>query len=368
MKRLKLKLLGNWLLFTTGVRLRLMKIKCLRSIVYTVLVGTILSTLLLPYAAFAGSALSGAGATFPYPLYSKWFYEYNKQTGIEINYQAIGSGGGIRQIIAKTVDFGASDAPLNSKLLNKHKLIQMPTVAGAEAIAYNIPGIKKGLKFTPKLLADIYLGKITNWGNPRIKAVNPDVKLPSLPIIVVHRADGSGTTYIFTSYLSRVSSEWAKKVGYSTSVDWPVGIGGKGNAGVAGFVIKTRGSIGYVELAYVLQNNMAYGLMKNKAGYFVWPSIKTAKAAAATVRRIPSNFKVVFVNAPGRNSYPIAGFTYLIIYKNQTNPAKAKMLLDFINWAYTKGEAMAKSLEYVPLPADIIAKVKRQLKKVTIKK
>jgi phosphate transport system substrate-binding protein len=362
MKRFGLKMKSNLLLLKTAVKLEVLKMKSIWAKVLLTAGLVLVSSM-----AFAGQTLNGAGATFPYPIYSKWFYEYGKQTGNQINYQAIGSGGGIQQIIAKTVDFGASDAPLDAKKLNDNGLIQMPTVAGAVAMAYNIPGVDKGLKFTPELIAGIYLGKITKWDDPEIKAANPDLTLPSLPIIVVHRSDGSGTTNIFTSYLSAVSKEWSDKVGHATSVNWPAGIGGKGNAGVAGFVMQTKGSVGYVELAYAIQNKMTYGPVKNESGEFVWPTIDSAKAAAASVKKIPADFNIMFVNAPGKDSYPIAGFTFLIIYKHQTDAAKGKELLKFIHWAYSKGEAMAPALDYVPLPESIIKKVDRQLKEVTIK-
>ncbi len=368
MSRLKQKLASNYLLLATDVRLRIMQIK--RMIMTGLLAGAalVLGSAYLVQPAYAGQPLSGAGSTFVYPVMTKWAYEYNKKNGVKINYQPIGSGGGIQQIIAKTVDFGASDAPLTAAMMKEHGLIQMPDTSGGVAIAYNIPGVASGLKFTPELLADIYLGKITNWDDPRIKAVNPDVKLPDFPIIVVHRSDGSGTTFIFTSYLSDISPEWANKVGHAISVNWPVGIGGKGNPGVAGFITKTRGSVGYVELAYVLQNKMTYGPLKNKAGVFVWPTIASSQAAAATVKKIPADFNIMFVNAPGKDVYPIAGFTYLIIYKHQANPEKAHELMDFVHWIYTpQAQAMAKSLDYVPLPHSIILQIDRQLKEVTIK-
>ena len=367
MKRLKLKIKGNYPLLVADIRLKI--IRMLSSIALPGLAAVMLGLLALPSAAVAGQPLSGAGSTFVYPVMTKWSYEYAQKTGVKINYQPIGSGGGIQQIIAKTVDFGASDAPLTAQMMKEHGLMQMPDTSGGVAIAYNIPGVGKGLKFTPELIAEIYLGKITNWNDPRIKAVNPDIKLPDFPVIVVHRSDGSGTTFIFTSYLSDVSPDWAKKVGHSISVNWPVGIGGKGNPGVAGFITKTRGSVGYVELAYVLQNSMTYGPVENKSGVFVWPTIASSQAAAATVKRIPSDFNIMFVNAPGKDSYPIAGFTYLIIYKHQTNPGKAHELLNFVKWIYTaQGQAMAKSLDYVPLPASLIHKINEQLKEVTIQK
>ncbi|MCL4558367.1 MAG: phosphate ABC transporter substrate-binding protein PstS [Deltaproteobacteria bacterium] len=319
--------------------------------------------------AFAGTPLSGAGSTFAYPFYTKWFYEYEKVTGVKINYQAIGSGGGIQQLFAGIVDFGASDKPLDKKTMQEHGVIQMPDAAGGIAIAYNIPGVGKGLKFTPELIADIYLGKITNWSDPTIKAVNPGVNLPALPIIVVHRSDGSGTTYIFTHYLAKISKEWATKVGADLSVNWPArsSIGAKGNPGVAGTIMKMQGTIGYVELAYVLQNAMTYGPVQNEAGVFVWPTIASARAAAATVKHVPPDFNVLFVDQPGRDSYPIAGFTYLIIYKKQLDSVKGKELLNFIKWAYTKGQPMLKELDYVPIPPSIIRQIDRQLKEVQIK-
>ncbi|MCL4468113.1 MAG: phosphate ABC transporter substrate-binding protein PstS [Deltaproteobacteria bacterium] len=368
MKRLKLKLASKYLLLVTGIRLKIARIKRLRGVAFSGVAVVLLGLVALPHAAVAGQPLSGAGSTFVYPVMTKWSYDYERKTGVKINYQPIGSGGGIQQIIAKTVDFGASDAPLTAEMMKEHGLIQMPDTSGGVAIAYNIPGVGNGLKFTPQILAEIYLGEITNWNDPRIKAVNPDMKLPDFPIIVVHRSDGSGTTFIFTSYLSDISPQWAAKVGHSISVNWPVGIGGKGNPGVAGFITKTRGSIGYVELAYVLQNKMTYGPLKNKAGFFVWPTIATSQAAASTVKKVPNDFNIMFVNAPGKNSYPIAGFTYLIIYKHQTNPEKAHELLNFVKWIYTaQGQSMAKSLDYVPLPESLIKQIDRQLKEVTIK-
>ncbi len=364
MKRLVLKMKSRLLLLRAAVKVELMRVKRLCAMVlitagFALVAGT----------AFAATPLSGAGSTFAYPFYAKWFYEYEKVTGVKINYQAIGSGGGIQQLFARIVDFGASDKPLDKKTMQEHGVIQMPDAAGGIAIAYNIPGVGKGLKFTPKLIAAIYLGKVTSWNDPAIKAVNPGINLPALPIIVVHRSDGSGTTYIFTHYLSKISKEWATKVGADLSVNWPApsSIGGKGNPGVAGAIMKMRGAIGYVELAYVMQNAMTYGPVQNKAGVFVWPTIASARAAAATVKHVPSDFNVLFVDQPGRDSYPIAGFTYLIIYKKQLDPVKGKELLNFITWAYTKGQPMLKDLDYVPIPENIIKKIDRQLKEVEIK-
>lgn len=368
MKKVRLLIRSKWLLLSADIRLRLMRAIFGRLAAGMVIAAALSVVFPLSSRAASGKQLLGAGSTFVYPVMTKWSYEYEQKHGVQINYQPIGSGGGIQQIIAKTVDFGASDAPLTAEMMKEHGLIQMPDTSGGVAIAYNIPGIGNGLKFTPELLADIYLGKVTKWNDAQIKAVNPDLALPDLPIIVVHRSDGSGTTFIFTSYLSEVSPAWSQKVGHAISVNWPVGIGGKGNPGVAGFITKTRGSIGYVELAYVLQNKMTYGPLKNKAGYFVWPTIKSSQAAAATVKRIPDDFNIMFVNAPGKDSYPIAGFTYLIIYKHQTDAAKGRKLLHFIHWIYTaQGQHMAKTLDYVPLPESIIRQVDRRLKEVTFK-
>ncbi len=363
MKRFGLKVKSRLLLLRTAEKVKLLRMRFAWIALLLAAGLTIISA-----TAFASVPLSGAGSTFAYPFYTKWFYEYEKETGVHINYQAIGSGGGIQQLLARVIDFGASDKPLDAKTLKENGLIQMPDAAGGIAIAYNIPGVGKGLKFTPKLIADIYLGKITNWDDPAIKAVNPGVRLPSLSIIVVHRSDGSGTTYIFTNYLSKISKEWADKVGAELSVNWPVGVGGKGNPGVAGYVMRARGAIGYVELAYVLQNSMTYGPVENRAGRFVWPTIESSKAAAATVKNIPADFNVLFVDPSGKDAYPIAGFTYLIIYKKQLDPVKGKELLDFLRWAYSKGEPMLKSLDYVPLPKNIIQKIDQQLKEVEIKK
>ncbi len=364
MKKISLKLKSGWLMLKTDMKTGLLKLN------HTT--GILTGAILIGFALFTGNAiagpmLNGAGSTFAYPFYTKWFYDYNKETGVRINYQAIGSGGGIQQLFSRVVDFGASDKPLDEKTLNEHGLIQMPTAAGAVAIAYNIPGVGNGLKFTPELIADIYLGKITNWSDPRIKAVNPDVKLPSLAIIPVHRSDGSGTTAIFTAYLSDVNKEWAKNIGHDLSVNWPVGIGGKGNPGVAGFIMKARGSVGYVEFAYVLQNKITYGPVENKSGRFILPSLDSAKDAAAALNKIPPDFNVMFVNQPGADSYPIAGFTYLIIYKNQTNPVKGEELVKFLHWAYSKGQTMLAPLGYVSIPNNVIERIKREIKEIKIK-
>ncbi|MGA2193571.1 MAG: phosphate ABC transporter substrate-binding protein PstS [Nitrospirota bacterium] len=313
-------------------------------------------------AAFAAETLNGAGATFPYPLYSKWFYTYEQQTGTKINYQSIGSGGGISQVKAGTVDFGASDAPLTGDKLAEANLFQFPTVAGAEAIVYNIPGVQKGLKLTSEQVAEIYLGKITRWNDKSITTENPGVRMPDLPIVVAHRSDGSGTTNIFTWFLSDVSPEWKQKVGSGTSVNWPVGIGGKGNEGVAGTVRQTRGAIGYVELAYALQNQMPYAMLRNRDGNYLYPSIETAVAAAANAK-VPDTYYVRFTYASGKDAYPIAGFTFMLLPKEWKDKQKLTAFKDFIKWAYKNGDSDAKSLDYVPLPEKLKDRILSDLAK-----
>ncbi|MGC2424909.1 MAG: phosphate ABC transporter substrate-binding protein PstS [Nitrospirota bacterium] len=312
-------------------------------------------------AAYAAVTLNAAGATFPYPLYSKWFYEYNQQTGTKINYASIGSGGGIAQVKAGTVDFGCSDAPLTGEEQKAANLFMFPTVGGAEAMAYNLPGVKSGLKLTPKMIADIYLGKITNWNDPAITKENPGVALPDAPIIVVHRSDGSGTTNIFTWFLSDVSPEWKSKVGSGTSVSWPVGIGGKGNEGVAGTVKQTSGALGYVELAYVLQNKMTYAMVQNRDGNWLYPSLEGAKEAS-THATIPADYHIKFTYSPGKNSYPIAGFTFMLIPKNLP-AAKAAEVKSYVKWAFTKGDKDAAALTYVSLPEKLKKKIMADLNK-----
>ncbi|MFN3698875.1 MAG: phosphate ABC transporter substrate-binding protein PstS [Dictyoglomus sp.] len=322
----------------------------------------ILILILIP--TFAQVSLNGAGATFPYPLYSRWFYEFEKETGVKINYQAVGSGAGIQQIKAGTVDFGASDSPLSGKDQEESGLIMVPTVAGAIAIVYNLPGVGKGLKLTRELVADIFLGKVKNWNDPKIAAINKDIKLPNIPIVVVRRSDASGTTDIFTHFLSAVSKEWSEKVGAGTSVNWPVGIGGRGNAGVAGYVKNTVGAIGYVELAYAEQNNLPYAQIKNKLNNYVYPSIETVKSAARYYK-IPEDFYVYIVDAPGRDSYPISGYTFLLIRKEQKDLEKAKALISFMKWAYEKGDKYAEELLYVPLPDNVKKAALKKLESLT---
>ncbi|MBI4822959.1 MAG: phosphate ABC transporter substrate-binding protein PstS [Nitrospirae bacterium] len=309
-----------------------------------------------------GETLNGAGATFPYPLYSQWFYTYEKTTGIKINYQSIGSGAGIKQVIEGTVDFGASDAPLKEEELKKHNLIQFPMVGGAIAIVYNVPGVQKGLRLSPESIADIYLGKLTRWDDQKIKAENPNIKLPPIPIIVVHRADGSGTTNIFTWFLSDVSKDWKDTVGSGTSVKWHSGIGGKGNEGVAGLVRGTRGAIGYVELAYATQTGMTYAEIRNRDGNYVEPSIETTQKASASAT-ITESFYIKFTYSKGKDSYPIAGFTYLILRKAM-DKAKLNKIVKFVEWAYKNGNQFAVKLYYVPLSQELKTKVLEALRKL----
>ena len=311
--------------------------------------------------------LNGAGATFPYPMYSKWFSEYNKlHSDIQFNYQSIGSGGGIRQVLAGTVDFGATDGPMTDEQLAqaKAKVLHIPTVLGADVPAYNIPGVTEELKFTPELLANIFLGKITSWNDAALAKVNPGANLPNQPIIVIHRSDGSGTTYIFTDYLSKVSPEWKNQVGKGTSVKWPVGLGGKGNEGVAGMIRQMQGSIGYVELIYAVQNHIAYGSVKNAAGQFVKASLDSVTAAAASVKNMPADFRVSITNAPGKDAYPISSFTWLLIPSTSKDAAKGKIIGDFLNWMVADGQKMTADLSYAPLPESVVAKVKETIKQV----
>jgi phosphate transport system substrate-binding protein len=311
--------------------------------------------------------LNGAGATFPYPMYSKWFSEYNKlHSDIQFNYQSIGSGGGIRQVLAGTVDFGATDGPMTDEQLAqaKAKLLHIPTVLGADVPAYNIPGVTEELKFTPELLANIFLGKITSWNDAAIAKANPAVNLPNQPVIVIHRSDGSGTTYIWTDYLSKVSSDWKNQVGKGTSVKWPVGLGGKGNEGVAGMIRQMQGSIGYVELIYAVQNHIAYGSVKNAGGEFVKASLASVTAAAASVKNMPADFRVSITNAPGKDAYPIASFTWLLIPTPSKDAAKGKIIADFLSWMVDDGQKMTADLSYAPLPESVAAKVKETIKQV----
>lgn len=310
--------------------------------------------------AVAQTTLSGAGATFPYPIYSKWFSEYhNQHPDVQVNYQSIGSGGGIRQVQAGTVDFGATDGPMSDEQIaaSKVKVLHVPTVLGAVVPAYNLPGVSQEVKFTPDTLANIFMGKITNWSDPAIAKGNPDITFPNQNITVVHRSDGSGTTYIFTDYLSKVSSDWQGTTGKGTSVKWPVGVGGKGNEGVAGMIRQLPGSIGYIELIYALQNKINYGSVKNASGQFIKASLDSTTAAAAGVK-MPPDFRVSITNPPGKNAYPIASFTWLLIPTNPSDKNKGKMVKDMVLWALDNGEPMAAGLSYAPLPKDVIDKAK----------
>jgi len=323
--------------------------------------------LLLVLPSAAQTKLNGAGATFPYPMYSKWFNEYhNQHPDIEINYQSIGSGGGIRQVSAGTVDFGATDGPMTDQQLAdaKFKLIHLPTVLGAVVPAYNIPGFKGELKFTPDVLAGIYLGKITSWNDSAIAKANSGVSLPNQSIIVVHRSDGSGTTYVWTDYLSKISSEWHSQVGTGTSVRWPVGLGAKGNEGVAGMIRQMEGAFGYVELIYAVQNNISYGSVKNAAGNFVKASLDSTTAAAASVKALPADFRVSITNAPGKDAYPIASFTWLLVPADWKDKTKQKVMVDFLNWMLDQGQAMTTQLNYAPLPDAVKQKERQAIKTI----
>ena len=309
--------------------------------------------------------INGAGATFPYPIYSKWFDEYAKvDPSVRFNYQSIGSGGGQKQILSQTVDFGASDGPMSDENLAKApgKILHVPTVAGAVVMTYNLPG-NPVVKFDGDTIAGIFLGKITKWNDSKLTALNPGVKLPDQDIVVVHRSDGSGTTFIFTDYLSKISSEWKSKAGSNTSVNWPAGIGGKGNEGVSGQVKQTPGALGYVELIYAVQNKLPYSDVKNSAGEFVKPTVDSVTAALATAE-IPDDFRFSMTNAPGKDAYPIAGATWLLVYQQQKDPAKGKKLVDFLKWAAKDGEKMAKNLDYAPLPENVQERVLKEVNEI----
>jgi len=312
----------------------------------------------------AQTTLNGAGASFPYPIYSKWFSEYhNQHSDVQINYQSVGSGAGIRQVQAGTVDFGATDGPMTDEQIaaSKVRVLHVPTVLGAVVPAYNIPGVSGEVKFPPDVLAGIFLGKITNWSDATLAKANPDIKFPNQNITVVHRSDGSGTSYIFTDYLSKISSDWSNTTGKGTSVKWPVGVGGKGNEGVAGMIRSLPGSLGYVELIYALQNKINYGSVKNKSGAFVKASLESTTAAAQGVK-MPPDFRVSITDPPGKNAYPIASFTWLLIPTNPADKKKAQMLKDLVQWCLTTGEAMVTSLSYAPLPKEVADKALDTLK------
>jgi phosphate transport system substrate-binding protein len=328
----------------------------------------LLAGLLLTGVAATASAqmtINGAGATFPYPIYSKWFDAYAKvDPSVRFNYQSIGSGGGQKQILAQTVDFGASDGPMSDDNLAKApgKLLHIPTVAGAVVMTYNLPG-NVNLKLDGETIADMFLGKITKWNDPRIAATNPGVSLPGGDVVVVHRSDGSGTTFIFTDYLSKVSPEWKRKAGTNTSVNWPTGIGGKGNEGVSGQVKQLPNSIGYVELIYAIQNKMPYADVKNAAGEFVKPTLDSVTAALATAE-VPDDFRFSMTNAPGKEAYPIAGATWLLVYQLQKDATKGKKLVEFLKWAASDGEKMAKDLDYAPLSGALQQRVQKRIDEI----
>jgi phosphate transport system substrate-binding protein len=316
--------------------------------------------------------LNGAGATFPAVIYSKWFDEYKNATGVQFNYQAIGSGGGIRQITEGTVDFGATDGPMTDQQLAEAKtkqgtdILHIPTVMGAVVISYNLPGLAKTLNLDGTILADIYLGKITKWNDPAIVKINPNLNLPDKAIVVAHRSDGSGTSFIFTDYLSKVSKEWETKVGKGTSVNWPVGLGGKGNDGVAGLVKQTEGSIGYVELAYAVKNNIPYTNMKNKDGKYVTASFASVSAAAeGAAKNMPADLRVSITDASGKDTYPISGFTWLLIPQNMKDEAKATAMVKFLKWAMGKGQSFATDLYYAPLPKQVVKLCEKKITLIT---
>jgi phosphate transport system substrate-binding protein len=322
----------------------------------------------------AATLINGAGATFPYPLYSKWFFEYQKENpNVQINYQSIGSGGGIRQFLQETVDFGASDAPMNDQQLAKAKkpILHIPTVLGATVLAYNLQSSSTvapqvGLKLSPDVLADIFLGKISRWNDPRIKKLNPHLNVPAdLTILVARRSDGSGTTAVLTDYLSKISQEWKKKVGAGTSVNWPVGLGGKGNEGVSGIIKQTPGALGYIELTYAENTHLPYASIQNKAGNFVAPSIKSVSAAAeAFLSKLPADFRLSITNPDGGDVYPISAFTYLLVYQTLP-PGKGEDLVKFLKWAETQGQNYAEKLYFAPLPPALIRKIEAKIDTIT---
>jgi phosphate transport system substrate-binding protein len=319
---------------------------------------------------YADLLINGAGATFPYPIYSKWFDVYAKEhPGIKFNYQSIGSGGGIRMLSNRTVDLGASDAPLTDQQLSEApgKIFHFPSVMGADVLAYNLPGFKGTLRLTGPVIADIFLGKITKWDDKEIRALNPGAAIPSQDIVVCHRSDGSGTTYIFVDYLSKVSPSWASEVGKGTSVKWPVGLGGKGNEGVTALVEQTPGAIGYIELIYALNNHIPFAEIQNKAGNWVTASLAGVTAAAASVAgNMPADFRVSITNAPGAQAYPISSFTYLLVYQKQTNKEIGEQIVKFLHWALTEGQTLAPSLQYAPVPAEVVQKEEAQIQQIQV--
>ena len=316
------------------------------------------------------SQINGAGATFPYPIYSKWFSEYNKlHSNVQINYQSIGSGGGIRQLTERTVFFGASDQPMSDEMLAKAPgaILHFPTVLGAVVPIYNVEGLNTQIKFTGQVLADIFLGKITKWNDPAIAKLNPGVSLPSIAITVAHRSDGSGTTFVFADYLSKISPEWKQKVGANSSLNWPVGVGGKGNEGVAGLVSQTPGSLGYVELVYALQNKISYGAVQNQSGEFIVPDVTSVTAAAAgALSTMPKDFRVSVTDSPGKGAYPISSFTWILLYEDPQDKNQSKVMIDFMKWALNDGQAMAATLGYARLPEQLVALELEHLNRIKV--
>ena len=327
----------------------------------------ILLSAMLVVGAAAQTNLNGAGATFPYPIYSKWFNEYHKaHSDVQINYQSIGSGGGIRQLTTGTVDFGASDGPMTDQQLADagRKIYHIPTVLGSVVPAYNVPGVKTDLKFNGKVLGDIFLGKITTWNDPAIAKLNPGISLPGTQIVVAHRSDGSGTTYIFTDYLTKVNPDWAAGPNKGTAVKWPVGLGAKGNEGVAGLIRQMEGGIGYIELIYALQNKISYGVVQNASGNFVKASLDSTTAAAASVKNMPADFRVSITNAPGKDAYPISSFTWMLVPAQWKDASKGKIMVDFLTWMLDSGEGIVQSLDYAPLPKEVAEKVRATVKAI----
>jgi phosphate transport system substrate-binding protein len=333
---------------------------------------SVLAVLLVIGTVAAGAAgqvlLNAAGATFPYPIYSKWFDQYHQaHSNVQINYQSIGSGGGIRQLLDKTVDFGASDGPMTDEQLKQASvpILHFPTVLGAAIPTYNVPGVQGDLNFTPEALAGIFLGKVSKWNDPAITSANPGVKLPNDDIVVVHRSDGSGTTYIWTDYLSKVSPEWKQKAGMATSVNWPVGLGGKGNEGVSALIQQTPGSLGYIELIYAVQNHLPYGKVKNSSGVFVKADLASVSAAAAAAAKfIPDDFRVSITNPEGKAAYPISSFTWLLIPSKFSDTAKRDVVKDFLKWMLTDGQNDCEALAYAKLPKEVVVKETKAIDKI----
>jgi phosphate transport system substrate-binding protein len=332
----------------------------------------VIGVLALVSTSVAAMLINGAGATFPYPMYSKWFNEYNKlHSDIQINYQSIGSGGGIKQVTEGTVDFGATDGPMNDAQLKEFQakrgceVLHFPTVLGADVPTYNLPGVNAELNFTPEALSGIFLGKITKWSDPELAKANPNVKLPDKDLVVAHRSDGSGTTYVWVDYLAKISPEWKQKVGVGTSVNWPVGLGGKGNEGVSGLIRQTEYSVGYVELIYAVQNRLPYGKVRNSSGNLIKADLASVTAAAAgAAKDMPDDFRVSITNAPGKDAYPISSFTWLLIPSKFQDATKKKVITDFLHWMLTDGQNFTEALSYAQLPKPVVTKELKAISKI----